>query len=104
MVGMLRGASANLLFINPVFEATVKIHKGKWSKDQGGNYPFGQLSRTGTVRNALRQKSCLSFLTFRLFVSLTTGNIHKKAGKKASQKAQLYLRDAPPPADFDILT
>jgi|GEM_PF-5954631 len=73
-------------------------------KNKGGNYPFGQLSGTGTVPNALRQKSCLSFLTFRSFVSLTTGNTHKKAGKKASLKAQLYLRDAPPPADFDILT
>lgn len=73
-------------------------------KNKGGNYPFRQLSGIGTVRNALRQKSRLSFLTFCPSVSLTTRNIHKKTGQKASLKAQLYLRDAPPPADFDILT
>lgn len=57
MVGMLRGASANLLFINPVFEATVKIHKGKWSKDQGGgiipsgNFPAQALCGTPCGKN-----------------------------------------------------
>lgn len=70
----------------------------------------GELSLRATfphrhcAKRPAAKKSCLLFLTFCPFVSLTTGNIHKKAGKKASQKAQLYLRDAPPPADFDILT
>lgn len=69
----------------------------------------GELSLQATFRHrhcAERPaaKFLISFLTFCPSVSLTTGNIHKKAGKKASQKAQLYLHDAPPPADFDILT
>ena len=74
-------------------------------KNKGG----GKLSLRATFRHrhcAKRPaaKFLLSFLTFCPSVSLTTGNIHKKTGKKASLKAQLYLRDAPPPADFDILT
>jgi len=116
-----------LPFQGKIPKATVKIHKDKRAKRTGKisrrdnlcvavalnasettgyrvMMSFGQLSGTDTVRNVLQQKSCLSFLTFCPSVSLTTGNIHKKAGKKASQKAQLYLRDAPPPADFDILT
>lgn len=76
----------------------VKKNKG------GGIIPSGNFPAQALCGTPCGKKSRLSFLTFCPSVSLTTCNIHKKAGKKASLKAQLYLRDAPPPADFDILT
>lgn len=66
-------------------------------KNKGEIIPSGNFPAQALCGTPCGKKSRLSFLTFRLFVSLTTGNIYKKAGKKASQKAQLYLRDAPPP-------
>lgn len=51
-------------------------------KNKGGIIPSGNFPAQALCGTPCGKKSRLSFLTFRLFVSLTTGNIHKKRERK----------------------
>ena len=51
-------------------------------KNKGGIIPSGNFPAQALCGTPCGKKSCLSFLTFRPSVSLTTGNIYKKRERK----------------------